>query len=151
MHLSYGKYTQYQLKQPWRGGTASSSHLLLRHGLVGHTFAWLFFLFGDGPSHFAPELILGFGRVDFVEVGEVYLLLNLPDLLFAIMFAPVQHSVHVEIHGLVQVGRVEVHLLLLFLCKLLVSLLCLGPCRLHYKPLLAVSVGLPQSGRAFPL
>jgi hypothetical protein len=69
-----------------------------------------------------------------MEIGKVDLLLDLADLLLAVMLAPVKHPVHVEVHIVIQVRRVEVHLLLnfAFIRLLLLPL----SARLHHHPIL---------------
>lgn len=56
-------------------------------------------------------MILGLSAIDLIEIGQIDLLLYFPNLLLAVMLAPVQHAVHEQVHVLVQVRRIEIDLL----------------------------------------
>lgn len=60
-------------------------------------------------------MVLRPGCVNLIEISQVDLFLDLPNLFLSFVLAAIEHSIHKEIHVLVQIGRVEVHLLFLAL------------------------------------
>ena len=77
---------------------------------------FLFFLaLLQGSTHVPPKQILGPGDITLIEILGINFLLDLPQLLLPLLLALVEHAIHIQVHVLLQVRRVEVNLLFLFL------------------------------------
>lgn len=105
---------------------------------------FLFFLaLLQGSTHVPPKQILGPGDVTLIEILRINFLLDLPQLLLPLLLALVEHAIHIQVHVLLQVRRVEVNLLLLLLDHPHLLLLDLRPLG-RYQELLGALRQLPH-------
>lgn len=105
---------------------------------------FLFFLaLLQGSTHVPPKQILGPGDVTLIEILGINFLLDLPQLLLPLLLALVEHAIHIQVHVLLQVRRVEVNLLLLLLDHPHLLLLDLRPLG-RYQELLGTLRQLPH-------
>ena len=90
----------------------------------------------QGSAHVPPKQILRLWNIVLNEVLGINVFLDLSQFLLPLLLALVKHTIHIQIHILLEIGRVEVNLLFLYHSNFL--FLDLRPLGRHWKLLSAL-------------